>query len=105
MKTMTIMEINIQGRFTMFPGKEAVINNLNNAKEVKLRVERDYDNQIILVDCATDEPAGCIPPNPSYIEKYEELAKVVDSKERAYIKVEALNSVNNNKHYRVRLTF
>ena len=99
------MDIHVQGRFTMFPGKENVINRLNNGKEVKLRVERDYDNQIILVDCMTDDPAGCIPPNPSYIEQYEELAKVVDSKDRAYIKVEAVEAINKNRHYRVRITF
>lgn len=99
------LEINVQGRFTKFPGKESVIDRLNNGHEVKLRIERDLDGQIILVDSITDEPAGCIPPNPSYLDKYEVLKKIIDSGKSQFVKVHAIESCHNNKHYRAKICY
>ena len=98
------LDIHVQGRFTKFPGKEAVIDNLNHGKEVKLRVEKDWDGRIILVDRITDEPAGCIPPNPSYLDKYEILKTAVDKGFARFVEVHAIEACSKNKHYRVKIT-
>lgn len=98
------MDIHVQGRFTKFPGKVAIINDLNNGKKVKLRVERDSDGHIVLVDCITDEPAGCIPQNPSYLHEYAILSTAVDRGFSRFVDVDAIEACSNNRHYRAVIT-
>ena len=98
------MDIHVQGRTIKYPGKVAVIKDLNNGKTVKLRVERARDGQIILVDCITDEPAGCIPPNPSYSHEYAILNTAIDRGFSRFIEVDVIEACSNNRHYRAIIT-
>lgn len=98
------MDIHVQGRFTKYPIKAAIINDLNNGKEVKLRVEKDNNGQIILVDRIMDEPAGCIPPNPSYLNEYAMLSTAIDRGFSRFVEVDAIEACSKNRHYRAIIT-
>lgn len=96
----------VQGRFTKYPGKQAVLNKLNSGKEVRLGVDVDRDdNQIVLIDLDTGSTAGCIPRNPVYINEYINLRKITDSGFSQFVDVRAVKVCPGNTHYQVAMTF
>ena len=101
MKTMTA-EFVSQGRFTRFPGKEAIINKLLAEEHPTLKLGRDDEAQIVLINPETNETAGCIPPNPSYGDNYDLLEAFIDT--NTHMDVVAVQATGKNKHYRVQVS-
>ena len=101
MKTMTA-EFVAQGRFTRFPGKEAIIKRLLNGEHPVLNIGRDEECRIVLINPETNETAGCITPNPSYGENYDLLEAFVDT--NTPMDVVATETCGKNHHYRVQVS-
>jgi hypothetical protein len=91
-----------QGRFTRFPGKEAIINRLLNGEHPILAIGRDNDGRVILINPDTNETAGCIAPNPSYGENYDILEAFIDM--NIPMEIVATKTCKFNKHYHLTVT-
>lgn len=101
MKTMTA-EFVVQGRFTRFPGKEAIINRLLNGEHPELKIGRDDDGRVILINPETNEASGCIAPNPSYENNYDLLEAFIDT--NTPMDVVATEACGKDHHYRIQVT-
>lgn len=100
MKTIT-SEFMVKGRWTQYPGKEAVVNKIKSGKNPVLKIGRDEECQIVLIDPETNETTGCIPPCPGYEDDYDLLECFVD----IGLTMDAVaTKVSKKKHYRVRVS-
>ena len=91
-----------QGRFSRYPGRQAIINAIKNGERPRLKCQYDEDGQIILVNPDTNESTGCIPPNPSFGENYDILAACIDL--NLDMEVVAIATNGKDKHYIVEIT-
>lgn len=91
-----------QGRFSRYPGKQAVITAIKNGEQPHLKCQYDEEGQIILINPKTNEKAGCIPPNPSFGENYDILAACIDL--NLDMEVVAVETNGKDKHYIVDIT-
>jgi hypothetical protein len=100
MRTIT-SEFTVKGRWTQYPDKEMVVNKIKAGETPILKLTRDDEGQIILVNPVTNETAGCIPPNPAHEDDYDLLEAFID----LGLTMEALAiRVSKKKHYRVRVS-
>ena len=100
MRTIT-SEFVVKGRWTQYPGKEDVVANLKDGKQPILKLTRDDEGQIVLLNPETNETAGCIPYGTSNDDDYDLLEAFVD----LGMTMDALAvKVSKKKHYRVRVS-
>lgn len=97
MRTIT-SDFTVRGRWTEFPGKETVVEKIRSGEKPILRLDRDEDGQIVLINPETDEEVGLIPPCPHYEDNYDLLECFVD----LGLAMDAVaTKVIKKKHYRV----
>lgn len=100
MRTIT-SEFMVKGRWTQYPGKEAIVTRIKNGEHPVLKLTRDEEGQIVLLNPETNETAGCIPPVPAYEDEYDLLECFID----LGLTMDALAmKVSKKKHYRVRVS-
>lgn len=100
MRTIT-SDFTVKGRWTQYPGKEAIIARIKNGEHPVLKLIRDNEGQIVLLNTETNETAGCIPPVPAYEDEYDLLECFID----LGLTMDAIAmKVSKKKHYRVRVS-
>jgi hypothetical protein len=100
MRTIT-SDFTVKGRWTQYPGEEMIVNKIKAGENPILKLTRDDEGQIILVNPVTNETAGCIPPAPAYEDNYDLLECFLD----LGLTMDAIAiKVSKKKHYRVRVS-
>ena len=100
MRTIT-SEFTVRGRWTEFPGKEAVVGRIRAGEKPILKLERDEDGAIVLINPEASEEVGLIPPCPHYEDDYDILEALID----LGLTMDAVaTKVTKKKHYRVRVS-
>ena len=99
MRTIT-SEFVVKGRWTQYPGKEEVVEKLKKGEHPILKLSRNDEGQIVLLNSA-GETAGCIPCGTSDDDDFDLLEAFIDL--NLLMDVIALK-VSKKKHYRVRVS-
>lgn len=100
MRTIT-SEFVVKGRWTQYPGKEDVVVKIKDGEHPILKLSRDDEGQIVLLNPETNEWAGCIPCGTSDDDDYDLLEAFVD----LGLTMDAIAiKVSKKKHYRVRVS-
>lgn len=100
MRTIT-SEFMVRGRWTEYPGKEAIVNAIRAGEKPILKLCRDEDGVITLINPETHEKAGQIPPCPHYEDDYDLLECFID----LGLTMDAVAlKVSKKKHYRVKVS-
>lgn len=100
MRTIT-SEFTVRGRWTEFSGKEAIVGKIRAGEKPILKLERDDDGEIILINPDTNEEVGLIPPCPHYEDEYDLLECFLDL---GMVMDAIAFKVTKKKHYKVKVS-